>query len=245
MLVKALPHVGEQHGETVCCAGVTENLEWRRQFPVKFRELDDDKFNRWDWVEYDWRLPGQNDRRPESRRVQEGTFRVIGKMTDKTERTNFLNKLIVPNTQEASRLNNTLALIRPINPRFRFKRKTEKKIQSEQDAYDQAVAQLSFFGTEREALTPCPFEFKYEYETEDGKPHSNLCGDWETSATFFKWRKTYGEERALKDLVDTFGNKYPDNGVTFAMGTHSRYPDVWLLVGVIRLDKTQQYNLSL
>ena len=69
VLVKALPHVGDRHGETVCCAGVTETGEWRRQFPVHFRTLEE-KFRRWQWIDYDWRKP-KDDQRPESRRVQE------------------------------------------------------------------------------------------------------------------------------------------------------------------------------
>ena len=74
MLVKALPHVGERHGEMVCCAGVTLDRKWRRQFPIKFRELGDEKFKRWQWIAYDWREPGSDDRRIESQRVQEGTI---------------------------------------------------------------------------------------------------------------------------------------------------------------------------
>ena len=73
ILVKALPHVGQRHGETVCCAGVTADGKWRRQYPIHFRRLKD-QFKRWQWIEYYWIAPGPDDRRRESRRVQEDTI---------------------------------------------------------------------------------------------------------------------------------------------------------------------------
>ncbi len=68
VLVKALPHAGKRHGEAVCCAGVTADGEWRRQYPIHFRKLQT-QFSRWDWIEYDWITPTGEDRRAESRRV--------------------------------------------------------------------------------------------------------------------------------------------------------------------------------
>ena len=50
IFVKALPHVGERHGETVCCAGGALKGEWRRQYPMHFRRLRN-PFARWQWIE--------------------------------------------------------------------------------------------------------------------------------------------------------------------------------------------------
>ncbi len=245
VLVKALPHVGDRHGETVCCAGITEQLHWRRQFPIRFRELDDDKFRRWDWIEYDWRKPELSDQRLESRRVQEGTIRVVGHLKSRAERVKLLNQIIVNSVEEAASKNQTLALIRPINVKFSWRKKSQINIDKEKYAYAQAVSQLSFFGGERDALEPCPYEFHFDYFSADGKPHKHKCGDWETAATFFNWRNLYGEESTLERMLHVFGEELPEKGMAFAMGTHSQYPDSWLLVGVIRLDETPQMNLSL
>ena len=83
ILVKALPHVGERYGETVCCAGLTLDREWRRLYPIHFRRLRDNQFRRWQWIQYDWIAPGPNDRRRESRRVQEDTIKVDKMMPEK------------------------------------------------------------------------------------------------------------------------------------------------------------------
>ncbi len=245
MLVKALPHVGGLHGETVCCAGITESLEWRRQFPIKFRELEDERFRRWDWIEYDWRKPGAQDPRPESRRVQEGTIKVTGHLKNPKERSELLNRLLVGSISEAEENGKTLALIKPITPIFSWKKKTQAQIDKETVAYAQAVSQLSFFGSEREALSPCPYEFRYNYQTSDGRPHSHKCGDWETSATYFRRENALGSEAALNSMKQTFGKDYPTKGMAFVMGTHSKYPDTWLLVGILRIDPLDQLELSI
>jgi hypothetical protein len=44
-------------------------------------------------------------------------------------------------------------------------------------------------------------------------------------------------------MAKVFGEEYPAKGMVFAMGTHSLYPDTWLLVGVLRLDVVKQGTL--
>lgn len=242
ILVKALPHVGEKHGETVCCAGVTENGEWRRQYPIHFRNLKS-KFKRWQWIEYDWILP-RDDARSESRRVQEDTIAIEGEMPS-SQRARFLAPIVVRSTDEAVARNQTLALIRPKNVRFHFHKKTAEDIKKEREAYAFAASQKSFFDDELKALDPCPYAFKFDYWTEDGKSHKATCDDWETSAMFYNFQNRYGENEALAIMDKTFNEEYPRKGMAFAMGTHSRRSQQWLLVGVIRLDEIAQMPLGL
>jgi hypothetical protein len=71
ILIKALPQPSRRHGKTVCCAGVTSDRHWKRLFPVRFRHLSSaSSFNRWDWIQYDYRRP-TNDPRSESCHVFE------------------------------------------------------------------------------------------------------------------------------------------------------------------------------
>lgn len=242
VLVKALPHAGERHGETVCCAGVTESGEWRRQFPIHFRTLRE-RFGRWQWIEYEWRKP-KDDPRPESRRVQEHTIVPEREMPER-ERAGFLDRVIVPSMDVAADRGQTLALIRPANVRFRHEKKRPQEIEKERHAYASVGRQGTFFDQELIALEPCPFAFRFDYETEDGKSHRHVCDDWETAAMFYNFAKRYGEARALSTMDKAFNVDYPRKGMAFALGTHSRYPTTWLLVGVIRLDRIAQLGLGL
>jgi hypothetical protein len=36
IVVKAIPQPSKRYGETVCCAGITRNGEWRRLYPSGF-----------------------------------------------------------------------------------------------------------------------------------------------------------------------------------------------------------------
>ncbi|MEO0850758.1 MAG: hypothetical protein AAFY04_05020, partial [Pseudomonadota bacterium] len=67
--------------------------------------------------------------------------------------------------------------------------------------------------------------------------------DWETEATFFKWRERYGEDKAVAEMQKVFGEEYPKKGVLFAMGTHSLYPDTWLMNGIVRMNELPQGEL--
>lgn len=62
-------------------------------------------------------------------------------------------------------------------------------------------------------------------------------------ATYFNWAKRYGEVKALAEMRRVFGEDYPQKGMLLAMGTHSLYPDTWLINGVIRLDEIRQFSL--
>ncbi|WP_299615730.1 hypothetical protein [Pelagibius sp.] len=243
MLVKALPHVGDKHGETVCCAGVTINGEWRRLFPVSFRSLDKErKFNRWDWIEYNWRSP-KSDRRPESRHVQENSIRVLHKLVQK-ERHTFLQRIVRQSVLEAEEAGETLVLIRPKESWFYWEEKSPEKLEQQSKEYQAAASQLSFFADDKRPLVPCPFEFKFRYRSADGQPHTATCDDWETSATYFRLERRHGSATALERMSTIFNQQYVSAGMAFAMGTHSRFPKTWLLVGIIRLDETTQQSLE-
>jgi hypothetical protein len=238
VLVKALPHVGDRYGETVCCAGVTPDGEWRRQYPIRYRRLQSG-FRRWDWIQYSWRKP-TNDPRKESRRVQEDSIRVLGTMP-RTQRNFLLGRILLPTMKAAEAREQTLALVRPEIPEFFVKRKPDAQIENERAAFQRAASQGSLFDADLKALEPVPYIFGYRYRLEDGE-HIHTCEDWETSATFWRHSKTDGDEAARVAVERIFGRDYPAKGMLFAMGTHSRRRQ-WLLVGVIRSEAADQPDL--
>lgn len=240
-MVKALPHVGQKHGETVCFAGLTAEGQWRRQYPIHYRRLGAE-FGRWDWIEYDWKAPGGEDRRIESRRVQEATLRKVDTLPQ-SRRAAFLDRAIIPSCEAAAARGHSLTLIRPRNTKFWWKAKPAKQVEREKAAYQRASSQLSFLDNELLALDPCPYEFNYE--TEDGSKHRAKCDDWETAAIFYRFARDRSPASALADMERVFNDDYPIKGMAFAMGTHSLYPNVWLLIGVVRLDVAPQRSLLL
>jgi hypothetical protein len=242
ILVKASPQISQKHGETVCCAGVTPTGEWLRLYPVTFRKLDDVRqFARWDRIRFKWKKP-KDDPRPESMRVDQQSIEIIGEMP-KNERQRLLTPLEVTSLNAVRDQGKSLALLRPQKPQFVIEQKSADEIAQENANYESIAKQPDMFDTKALVpLKPCPFRFKYKYKTDDGD-REGTCQDWETDATFFNWRKHYGEEQALQQMKQVFGEEYPKRGMVFAMGTHSLYPDTWLINGIIRMDEITQMAL--
>jgi len=243
ILVKAFPNISKNYVETVCCAGVTPQGEWVRLYPVTFRRLEDArKFDRWDRIRFKWRRP-KDDQRPESFRVDQQSIEIIGELP-KTEREKFLGNLEITGLNAIAAQGKSLALLRPKQPKFFIESKTKEEIEQERNDYESILKQQDMFDKVLKPLEPCPYKFKYKYNTDDGL-REGTCQDWETSYTFFKWQKLYGEQQTLEKMKKVFGEEYPTKGMTFAMGTHSRYPDTWLINGIIRMDEIRQFSLPL
>jgi hypothetical protein len=241
VIIKAAPQVGQRHGETVCCAGLDLYGQWLRLYPVSFRLLDaNKKFGRWDRVKFKWRRPN-DDPRPESRRVDQDSIEISGELK-RGERERFLTKSIITSLQRERDAGRSLALLKPDIIEFIAERKSDADLDEETKRFDALRAQGDLFSKQATPYRPCPYRFKYRYRTEDGE-RFGTCQDWEIEATYFNWSNQYGEPKALDELQRVFGEEYPKKGMLLAMGTHSLYPDTWLINGVIRLDDVKQSSL--
>ena len=242
ILVKALPQRSTKHGETVCCAGVTPDGEFKRLFPIRFRHLSHEAaFKRWDWVDFKYRRP-TSDRRVESCHVMEDTIVVDGKMPKK-DRAPFLNRLVSGSAKEAQEAGRSLALIRPRNIRFYYKAKKPQQIAEEKRTYAEAASQGSFFDAELKALEPSPYEFRFKFDDDAGH-HDYANGDWEAHAMFFNGRRREGSDQAALDWMDIMFNEvYPKRGMLFCIGNMAKRPQTWQLLGVLRVDDTRQSAL--
>lgn len=211
-------------------------------YPVSFRVLEDGKkFKRWDRVKFKWRRPTE-DQRTESRHVDSQSLEIVGRMPNR-EKAPFLDKLIVTSLNEQREKGLSLALLKPDVQSFRIEPKPQDELDAEQARIDEFHRQDDMF-IPRPAVPQraCPYSFKYRYTIDDGL-RDGTCQDWETEATFFNWRRQYGEQDALKRMQHQFGKVLPERGLYFAMGTHSRWPDTWLINGLIQLRQNDQATL--
>ena len=241
IIVKALPQVGEKHGETVCVAAVDAYRNWLRLYPVAFRQLDDaQKFKRWQRVRFKWRLPPRNrDNRIESRNVDQASIVTVGELRT-NDRASFLEPLVVQSTKREFAEGRSLAVVRPEAPEFFFRRRDRATLEERRQSYAKLLASPDMFGArDIIPLEPAPFEFGYRYRDGDGN-HDCRCHDWEIEQTFLNWCRRYGERETLRLMTEEFGERYPREGMLLAMGTHSRYPDVWMIIGVLKVSEALQ-----
>lgn len=241
ILVKALPQPSKRYGETVCCAGVTADRKWKRLFPVRFRHLrGSSSFKRWDWVRFKYRLP-TNDARHESSHVFEDSIAVDGALPVR-ERATLLASMIVGSAKKATELGLSLALIRPRETKFLYRAKSASSLEEEREAYRRAAGQHSMFDEELAQLEPSPYEFRFKFMDDSGA-HDYENGDWETHATFYRWREEYGEANALERMRQVYNEEYPKKGMAFAIGNQAKRPQTWQLLGVVRLNDEKQADL--
>lgn len=238
ILVKALPQPSKTYGETVCCAGVTADRQWKRLFPVRFRHLNgDNAFKRWDWVRFDYHRPSR-DSRAESCHVHEESIGIDGALPA-AERARLLDPMFVGSGQAAMDRGQSLALIRPRNTEFVTRQKKPEKVEEERESYRLAARQTGFFDKELAELEPSPFEFRFRFEDDAGH-HDYENGDWEAHAMFYNGRRRMGEAETLRWMKGTFNDEYPRKGMAFAIGNMAKRPQTWQLLGVVRLDELIQ-----
>ncbi|MCK1449616.1 hypothetical protein IVB36_01470 [Bradyrhizobium sp. 35] len=243
IIVKAAPQLSGKHGETVCTAAVTRSREWVRLYPIAFRTLQDaQQFRRWDVVRYTAQRP-RDDRRVESRRLDHQSLTIGGSLPQR-ERYGLVAPMVVESLEDERAQGRSLAFIRPKITRFTVEKKPDAELEDERQKYQLAAKQTDLFLGPIIPYAPCPYRFKYDYETKDGK-RTGTCQDWETEATFFNWQKQYSEEETIKKMKARWGEEMPSKGLLFAMGTHSQYPDTWLINGLVQMSDFGQLLLDL
>lgn len=237
VLVKAAPLPSTRYKETVCCAALTDRGEWLRLYPIRYRLLPSEKrFRRWDRIQFCARRPPPHkDNRPESRRVDERSIRILGQIRAE-QRGAFVAPAVVDSLKAEEEKGRSFALLRVEVIKFFIERLDNETFKEKQQRFLDATRQRDLLESEELVpYRPCPFKFRYRYRCIDGE-REGTCQDWETEATFFKWKKRYGERDALYRMQERFGHQYRQKGVLFAMGTHARFPGTWLINGVIRVD---------
>ena len=236
ILVKALPQPSSKYGETVCCAGVTPEGHWKRLYPIRYRHLaGETSFGRWDIVKFRYHKPTR-DKRAESCNVEEDSIQIVSETPEK-ERSRFLNPLILPSVAEVERRGQSLGLIRPRDTQFVYKQKSAADLVEEREAYAKAARQGSLLDKELDALEPTPYEFKFQFRDDEAE-HTYTNGDWEAHAMFYNGlRRGKSAVEVLQWMDHLFNTEYPAKGMAFAVGNQAKRPQVWQLLGVIRLNE--------
>jgi hypothetical protein len=202
--------------------------------------MDDQRFKRWQWIEFGFRRPTQ-DRRAESCHVFEDTIICQGQLAV-SDRYALIDPMLLQSASAAREKGETLAVIRPRNTRFVSKPKPRHILAAEAEAYRAASRQRDFLDKDLACFNPSPYEFAFHFEDADGR-HTWRCGDWETHATFIKWRREHGDAEAARLLAGRYNDEYPKRGMVFAIGNIAKRQQIWQLLGVIRLDEKGQLGL--
>ena len=243
ILTKTYPSPSAKYRETTCVAAVSRAGELRRLFPLPYRLLDGDaRFKKWEWISA--RIsPTEKDHRPESRRIDADSIDRPGKIIqvkrgDWSDRLKWIEPHVLRSFDalEARRqaTGQTLGFIRPARIV-----KLEITALRNPDWTDVDTVKLRqdglFDSAQVKARTPLrklPFDFHYHYES-GGKLEKHKLVDWEVGALYWNCFRDHGPKGWEAKFRQRLESEFSSKDLLFLMGTIHRFPNQWLIVGLV------------
>lgn len=242
------PHPSQSYQELICTAGVTENGEWVRLYPIDYRyRPSHQKFQKYQWIEVELTEKGSgSDKRKESRKPSLDSIRLLGEPLNTKnnwkDRRQIIDKLPRQTLNEFKNLYNqdqtSLGVVRPTRV---LDLTIEKSDPDWKPAQQNALDQLRLFGPQPKHLAKIPFKFSYVFECEDSSnPHKAMITDWELGVLYLKEVRRLGsKQKAAESVKNKFLNElcHPSKDTQFFMGTVFPY-NTWIAIGVFWPPKT-------
>jgi hypothetical protein len=242
--VKAYPEKSRKHGQVVCTAGITEEGDWIRLYPMPFSTfLGPGKIQRYDWIEAECeKVTDEKLKRKESYRVRDGSVNIIdrslslGKINGKApweKRNALVLPKLAPSLEyledQYQKDKTSLGLIKPREVIDFFTRE-ELRQPPEPKAYQQSLDQQII-----PIVDAIPHIFAYKFRCagcDEKKIHDIMCEDWELFESYRSWWKIYPDVKTLWDkLHEKFFDFMVHNDLHFYMGMYSQQP-TWLIIGL-------------
>lgn len=238
--VKTYPTPARKGVEVSCTAGITEDGQWIRLFPIPFRFLGGQKqFKKYQWIEM--AVTKAADYRPESYQPDIDSIRVLGgplpTLNNWQERKAIVMPLLAPSlcdlAENRKETGTTLGIFKP-------KQIRELIIEQEQlphwtEAELAKLSQTSYLDKKPfKLLEKIPYKFIYSFVCSNPacRGHKLSVTDWEVGAAYRNWKALYGRywERYFRNRFETEMILQLDTH--FYVGTLAAHPDRWIIVGL-------------
>lgn len=250
IITKTYPVPSHSHREISCVAAINQAGQMRRLFPIPFRLLDGgQQFTRWEWIEARV-TKAQNDHRPESYKVDTDSIKKLEKMDTRhgwAERLAWIQPHFATSLdtleQRRQETGETLGFIRPIDFHLEITKVEPSEWTDEEKA---KLIQDGLFDTDqiknRILLRKLPFDFHYVYTcplNNEIHTYRHKITDWEIGALFFNCFRSHGPawEKYFRERIEIEFSETKE--IAFLMGTIHRWPDQWLIVGLIYPPKAE------
>ena len=220
--VRTYPNLSSKYLETVCTAGINDQGEWRRLYPVPLRYLDDERqYKTYDVIKV--RLGSNPDGRPESRRPDTTSLEKVGELDASPRGWQARCDWVLPTGLPSMRLlresGRTLAPVAVTEVlEFVAQPDTAEWTPKQQELLRQAGL---FEGPK--PLERLPFDFRLRWKDGEGAEHDSKFLAWEVGQTWRAYSRRYADPiAAMRDkwMGDLFG---PSRKVWFFMGNFAEH----------------------
>lgn len=240
ILVKTYPQPSSGHRETTCVAAINRDGKMRRVFPVPFRLLEGQfQFKKWEWTRAQL-IKEPKDHRPESFKIDVDSIERLETIAARGSwqaRRQWLDSHVVASFDELEarrqKTGETLGILRPsrligldITPESKVEwTEAEKQRLLREGLFDSDAVRS------RPPLRKLPYAFHYRYEC-GGATARHRITDWEAGALFWNCLRSHGDDwqQPFRDKMEKW---MAQRDLMFLMGTIHRFPDHWLIVGLI------------
>lgn len=237
VLVKATPNWSTTSKRyTICTAGINENGEWRRLYPVFWKTIKNNKIKSWDLINVETKKPTR-DTRPESRKIRNDKVTNQGcEIKDREKRRRFLQEHTDKHLPSAAGERKTLSLIKPTLFTFSINKRKE--------SVDQATLYKGIFKKRPYHDIGLFYKFKCGEEgcemcSQIRKLHTMECFDFGANHLYRRYDDEAIASEKVRDMC--FTKMKFDFDCWFAMGTHSAYPFLkWMIVGLLWMKKAMK-----
>jgi len=246
--VKAYPIVSKFHGAAVCTAGITEDGEWIRLFPVPFPLPREKNYKKYDWIEFkakkarEWRKESYDLDRDGWKTIKIIDSLAVSDVRKETAIENWKKrkKIVLSNLSKSieelevkkEKDGTSLGVIKPKEVEDFFWVKSDKCTKWEKDLLNNT--QRTLYGEYRRPVEKIPWVFRYKFFCDDSqcKGHNIMCEDWELIQCYRAWKPKYGENTLEKIKEKYFDDFFDGKRDTyFYMGTDFRWGK-FLIVGL-------------
>ena len=239
--VRTYPTPAKQGIEVSCTAGMTEDGEWIRLFPIPYRFLSEDKrFRKYQWIEAS--VTKASDYRRESYHVDIDSIKIVSDRLPTKSKWKERKELLAP------LLSDSLCSLQarrdkdqfPTLGFFRPKKITSFDMQPVDPNWSESelgkLRRVSLFQSAPAVeLVKIPFSFRYRFTCDEANcsGHDMSCIDWELGQSYRRWRREYGEAEWEEKFRMRYEHDMMEKNAThFFVGTLRSHPASWIIVGL-------------
>jgi hypothetical protein len=248
--VTTYPLPSRKYQELVCTAGLTEEGDWVRIYPVPLSALVENRFRKYHWIELDLeKRIGGKDFRPESYKPHRDDLSdmVVGTRIDTAddwaERKKYCMKRVEPSLSallekaKNRKVATSLAVYKPAQLLEFMIEETERDWK---DAWKNTRQMSLFEEFKRLGIRKVPYKFSYRFLDDAGQERNLMIEDWEIGQLYWNCLKNANGNEAL--ACQKVKEKYWDDlaltkDLYLFLGTTLRFhainaPNPFVIIGV-------------
>lgn len=245
--VKTYPTPSTRYREIVCTAGVKEDGNWIRLYPIDYRYRDYSQwYKKYQWIECEV-IKNNRDPRPESFKLI-NDIKILGEPIGTQKNWAERKKYILSGgiktmcwLQKQSQRDISLSVIKPKEVKDFCWGKSNNKWTSKQI---NSLNQIGLFDKNKPTLLEkIPYKFSYQFTCEEPNcnGHTMMVEDWEVMALYRNMRDKYDEQKGLEKVKEKFLNQIcsPKKDTHFFVGTVLEH-GTWIIIGTFWPSKTEE-----